>query len=239
MPAIQRRYAAACTHRAALRAICRGFLLLVTVSARCYNPIISTPGTDDSGCRVISARILERNPSMRLETLAASGRTFPLTWVHTLVIGSGAAGLNAAVQLRANGVDDVLIVTRGPGEGHVDQHRQRQADLLQALALRHGSRRAGGHGRDLLRGRLDARRPGPGRGQPLGPRLPPPGQPRRPLPPRRLRPVRGLQDRPRPAPARHLDRPLHLARDVPRADPRGGAAGNSGARGAERRGVDN
>jgi succinate dehydrogenase/fumarate reductase flavoprotein subunit len=37
----------------------------------------------------------------------------PVTWVHTLVIGSGAAGLNAAVQLRANGIDDVLIVTEG------------------------------------------------------------------------------------------------------------------------------
>ena len=37
----------------------------------------------------------------------------PVTWVHTLVIGSGAAGLNAAVQLRAGGVDDVLIVTEG------------------------------------------------------------------------------------------------------------------------------
>jgi len=39
--------------------------------------------------------------------------SLPMTWVHTLVIGSGAAGLNAAVQLRANGVDDVLIVTEG------------------------------------------------------------------------------------------------------------------------------
>jgi succinate dehydrogenase/fumarate reductase flavoprotein subunit len=37
----------------------------------------------------------------------------PMTWVHTLVIGSGAAGLNAAVQLRAGGVEDVLIVTEG------------------------------------------------------------------------------------------------------------------------------
>jgi len=36
-----------------------------------------------------------------------------VTWVHTLVIGSGAAGLNAAVQLRANGIDDLLIVTEG------------------------------------------------------------------------------------------------------------------------------
>jgi succinate dehydrogenase / fumarate reductase flavoprotein subunit len=37
----------------------------------------------------------------------------PLTFVHTLVIGSGAAGLAAAVQLKAHGVDDLLIVTEG------------------------------------------------------------------------------------------------------------------------------
>jgi len=36
-----------------------------------------------------------------------------VTRVHTLVIGSGAAGLNAAVQLRSQGIDDVLIVTEG------------------------------------------------------------------------------------------------------------------------------
>lgn len=40
-----------------------------------------------------------------------------ITWVHTLVIGSGAAGLNAVVQLRANGVEDVLIVTEGLDKG--------------------------------------------------------------------------------------------------------------------------
>lgn len=55
---------------------------------------------------------------MRDETLAVSldadrRISLPLTWVHTLVIGSGAAGLNAAVQLRAAGVDDVLIVSEG------------------------------------------------------------------------------------------------------------------------------
>lgn len=33
--------------------------------------------------------------------------------VYTLFIGSGAAGLNAAVQLNSNGVDDMLIVTEG------------------------------------------------------------------------------------------------------------------------------
>ena len=34
-------------------------------------------------------------------------------WVHTLVIGSGASGLNAAVQLRAGGIEDVVLVTEG------------------------------------------------------------------------------------------------------------------------------
>ncbi len=38
-------------------------------------------------------------------------------WVHTLVIGSGAAGLNAAVQLVRNGVEDVLILTEGLEKG--------------------------------------------------------------------------------------------------------------------------
>jgi len=55
---------------------------------------------------------------MREVVLTTSNRAgeevdLPMTFVHTLVIGSGAAGLNAAVQLRANGVDDVLIVTEG------------------------------------------------------------------------------------------------------------------------------
>lgn len=39
--------------------------------------------------------------------------TVPVTRVHTLVIGSGAAGLNAAVQLHNQGIEDVLIVTEG------------------------------------------------------------------------------------------------------------------------------
>jgi succinate dehydrogenase/fumarate reductase flavoprotein subunit len=47
-------------------------------------------------------------------SLASGGKLpVPVTFVHTLVIGSGAAGLNAAVQLRAAGVDDVLIVSEG------------------------------------------------------------------------------------------------------------------------------
>lgn len=47
------------------------------------------------------------------ETLHAAGTPVRLLWVHTLVIGSGAAGLNAAIQLRANGIDDLLIVSEG------------------------------------------------------------------------------------------------------------------------------
>lgn len=46
-----------------------------------------------------------------------SERVIPCTWVHTLVIGSGAAGLNAAVQLRRNGVQDVLVITEGLSKG--------------------------------------------------------------------------------------------------------------------------
>ena len=35
----------------------------------------------------------------------------PCSSVHSLVIGSGAAGLNAAVRLNAEGIEDVLVVT--------------------------------------------------------------------------------------------------------------------------------
>ncbi|MBD3320636.1 MAG: FAD-binding protein, partial [Chitinivibrionales bacterium] len=39
------------------------------------------------------------------------------TMVHTLVIGSGAAGLNTALQLRRNGIEDICIVTEGFDKG--------------------------------------------------------------------------------------------------------------------------
>jgi succinate dehydrogenase/fumarate reductase flavoprotein subunit len=54
---------------------------------------------------------------MQEQTVIIAGKTIPLTRVHTLVIGSGAAGLNAAVQLRANGVEDVLIISEGLDKG--------------------------------------------------------------------------------------------------------------------------
>ena len=37
----------------------------------------------------------------------------PVTKVHTLVLGSGASGLNAAAQLKVNGEEDLLILTEG------------------------------------------------------------------------------------------------------------------------------
>jgi pyruvate/2-oxoglutarate dehydrogenase complex dihydrolipoamide dehydrogenase (E3) component len=41
----------------------------------------------------------------------------PLIKVHTIILGSGAAGLNAAAQLFLNGVKDLLIITEGLGMG--------------------------------------------------------------------------------------------------------------------------
>jgi succinate dehydrogenase/fumarate reductase flavoprotein subunit len=46
----------------------------------------------------------------------ASG-SLPVTWLHTLIIGSGAAGLNAAVQLHTLGIPDLCIITEGLDAG--------------------------------------------------------------------------------------------------------------------------
>ena len=51
------------------------------------------------------------------EKLRIQGQDVPVIKVHTLVIGSGAAGLNAAVQLDARGIKDLLIITEGLGMG--------------------------------------------------------------------------------------------------------------------------
>jgi succinate dehydrogenase/fumarate reductase flavoprotein subunit len=50
---------------------------------------------------------------MKTSDLKVGKQTVRVTRVHSLVIGSGAAGLNAAVQLRNQGVENVLIVTEG------------------------------------------------------------------------------------------------------------------------------
>ncbi len=54
-----------------------------------------------------------RKTTLKAKDAAGVEVDVPVTWVHTLVIGSGAAGLNAAVQLANQGLDDVLILTEG------------------------------------------------------------------------------------------------------------------------------
>ncbi len=47
------------------------------------------------------------------ETLTSNNHEVPLRRLHTLILGSGAAGLNAAVQLDARGIKDILVVSEG------------------------------------------------------------------------------------------------------------------------------
>lgn len=55
--------------------------------------------------------------TVAIEKSDARSLELALVRVHTLVIGSGAAGLSAAMQLKVNGVDDVLILTEGLQKG--------------------------------------------------------------------------------------------------------------------------
>ena len=65
--------------------------------------------------------------------------SIPLVKVHSLVIGSGAAGLNAAAQLKRRGVDDVLIVTEGLGMGtSINTGSDKQTYYKLSLAGREG-----------------------------------------------------------------------------------------------------
>lgn len=50
------------------------------------------------------------NRSVKIDRMDVS---IPVTEVHTLIIGSGAAGLNAALQLHGRGIKDILIVSEG------------------------------------------------------------------------------------------------------------------------------
>jgi succinate dehydrogenase/fumarate reductase flavoprotein subunit len=54
-----------------------------------------------------------KSSKLSIKTPAGKKASFPVTQVHTLVLGSGAAGLNTAVRLHANGVEDLLILTEG------------------------------------------------------------------------------------------------------------------------------
>ncbi len=57
------------------------------------------------------------NSSLQISMSDGRSHKVPLSQVHTLVVGSGAAGLNAAVQLALCGVSDVLILTEGLERG--------------------------------------------------------------------------------------------------------------------------
>ena len=54
---------------------------------------------------------------MRKERVEIDGVTYPAYCVNTLVVGSGAAALNAAINLVRNGQRDVAIVTEKWGAG--------------------------------------------------------------------------------------------------------------------------
>ena len=54
---------------------------------------------------------------MEKREIEVAGEEVPLREVHTLVVGSGAASLNAALHLDSLGVDDLLVVTREMGGG--------------------------------------------------------------------------------------------------------------------------
>jgi succinate dehydrogenase/fumarate reductase flavoprotein subunit len=62
-------------------------------------------------------RIAMKKTTFQIKKTNGDNESISCSWVHTLVIGSGAAGLNAAVQLVRNGVDDVLILTEGLAKG--------------------------------------------------------------------------------------------------------------------------
>ena len=54
-----------------------------------------------------------KEDSVTLEVVPGETVRLPIRTVHTLVAGSGAAGLNAALQLHRNGVKDILLLSEG------------------------------------------------------------------------------------------------------------------------------
>ena len=50
---------------------------------------------------------------LTIKTAKGDEFKLPVFHVHTLIIGSGAAGLNCALQLKSNGIDDILVLTEG------------------------------------------------------------------------------------------------------------------------------
>ena len=70
----------------------------------------------DKGDKAKKAKKTDRKSTLEV-TRGDGSLAAKLTWVHTLVIGSGAAGLNAAVQLRNQGIEDVVVLTEGLSKG--------------------------------------------------------------------------------------------------------------------------
>ncbi|MBW2120912.1 MAG: FAD-binding protein [Deltaproteobacteria bacterium] len=58
-----------------------------------------------------------REDSLRVRSVSGKELNFKVYRVHTLVVGSGAAGLNAAVQVDRAGLEDLLILTEGLDRG--------------------------------------------------------------------------------------------------------------------------
>jgi len=54
-----------------------------------------------------------KKESLAIKTASQNTAEIPCHIVHTLIIGSGTAGLNAAVQVRRNDIEDVLIISEG------------------------------------------------------------------------------------------------------------------------------
>ena len=54
-----------------------------------------------------------KKESLATKTASQKAAEIPCHIVHTLVIGSGTAGLNAAVQVRRNDIEDVMIISEG------------------------------------------------------------------------------------------------------------------------------
>jgi succinate dehydrogenase/fumarate reductase flavoprotein subunit len=50
---------------------------------------------------------------MKNRFLNIDGTRIAVREINTLIVGSGAAGLNSAVQLHSRGIEDILIVTEG------------------------------------------------------------------------------------------------------------------------------
>ena len=69
--------------------------------------------------------------------VAIAGLTLPVYSANTLIVGSGAAGLNAALQLVMRGQRDILLVTERWGAGASNEAGSDKQTYYK-LALAHG-----------------------------------------------------------------------------------------------------